>query len=143
LGFVTDGDDGLHLKFDQLSGQSGKAITLALGESPLNDEILAFRVTQLLESRREQHGYAASVRRGRPHDLREDSDSVHFPQRLGPPATASGPARSPPPTIATNPLRSITGCLEETDGNAAEARGGLVGAGSIPCRSLLNRLTGV
>jgi hypothetical protein len=76
-------------------GQYGKSIKLAFGESPLDDEILAFRVTKLLESCREQHGYAASVRRGRPHDLREDSDPVHPLRLLSPRGNRERPGEEP------------------------------------------------
>ena len=80
----ADRDDDVHTKLDQLPGQPGKSIALALGESPLDDKILAFGVTQLLEGRRQQHGDAAPVGRGRLHDLRQYPDSVHFLRLLGP-----------------------------------------------------------
>jgi hypothetical protein len=91
--FVADGDDGLHPKLNQLPSQPGKSIALTLGESPLDDEILAFSVAQLLERRREQHGYAASVRWGRSHDLREYPDSEHFPWLLSPGGNSEWPGK--------------------------------------------------
>jgi hypothetical protein len=75
--------DDLHPKLNQLAGQCRKTVELATGESPFDDEVLAFNVAKLVQGRGDQV-HCHPIRRGGRGSGREHAQTVHFPCWLRP-----------------------------------------------------------